>query len=88
MGCICSHLGVEVSAGREAKTFDTRSFIMSRPRVEEAQTRTQQHLQLKEEGQSVLPRTVQAGYRPFKDKNMRLHFVSFILVSFLCASFL
>ncbi|XP_056219563.1 zinc finger CCCH domain-containing protein 14 isoform X2 [Seriola aureovittata] len=54
-------VGVEVAAGSEAKTFDTRSFIMSRPQLEESQNRSQQRLQVKGEVQSALPRTVQAS---------------------------
>ncbi|KAG7506278.1 zinc finger CCCH domain-containing protein 14 isoform X1 [Solea senegalensis] len=53
--------GVEVAAGSEEKGFDTRSFIMSRPRLEESQTRTPQHLQVKGEVYSAVPRTVQAS---------------------------
>ncbi|XP_067338895.1 zinc finger CCCH domain-containing protein 14 isoform X2 [Channa argus] len=53
--------GVEVAAGSEAKAFDTRSFIMSRPQLEEAQARPQQRHQLKKEVQPALPRTVQAS---------------------------
>ncbi|XP_071335301.1 zinc finger CCCH domain-containing protein 14 isoform X2 [Trachinotus anak] len=56
-----SDYGVEVAAGGEAKTFDTRSFIMSRPQLEESRSRTQQHLQVKGEVQPALPRTVQAS---------------------------
>ncbi|XP_022622822.1 zinc finger CCCH domain-containing protein 14 isoform X1 [Seriola dumerili] len=54
-------VGVEVAAGSEAKTFDTRSFIMSRPQLEESQNRAQQRLQVKGEVQPALPRTVQAS---------------------------
>ncbi|XP_023259269.1 zinc finger CCCH domain-containing protein 14 isoform X2 [Seriola lalandi dorsalis] len=54
-------VSVEVAAGSEAKTFDTRSFIMSRPQLEESQNRSQQRLQVKGEVQSALPRTVQAS---------------------------
>ncbi|XP_047184786.1 zinc finger CCCH domain-containing protein 14 isoform X2 [Scophthalmus maximus] len=53
--------GVEVAAGSESKTFDTRSFIVSRPQLEQTQNRTQQHLQVKDEVRSALPRTVQPG---------------------------
>ncbi|XP_018549979.1 zinc finger CCCH domain-containing protein 14 isoform X1 [Lates calcarifer] len=53
--------GVEVTAGSEGKTFDTRSFIMSRPQPDESQTRAQQRLQVKGEVQPALPRTVQAS---------------------------
>ncbi|XP_040920927.1 zinc finger CCCH domain-containing protein 14 isoform X2 [Toxotes jaculatrix] len=56
-----SDYGVEVSAGSEAKTFDTRSFIMSRPQLEESQNRTLQRLQVKGELHPALPRTVQAS---------------------------
>ncbi|KAM4713691.1 zinc finger CCCH domain-containing protein 14 isoform 2-T2 [Anableps anableps] len=50
-----SEYGVEAPAGCEQKTFDTRSFIMSRPTIEEASVRSQQHVQ-----PPALPRTVQA----------------------------
>ncbi|XP_026197847.1 zinc finger CCCH domain-containing protein 14 isoform X2 [Anabas testudineus] len=53
--------GPEVAGGSETKSFDTRSFIMSQPQLEEAQTRTHQRLHLKEDGQAALPRTVQAS---------------------------
>ncbi|XP_062267764.1 zinc finger CCCH domain-containing protein 14 isoform X2 [Platichthys flesus] len=53
--------GVEVAAGSDAKPFDTRSFIMSRPKLEESQTTTLQHLQVKGEVHSAVPRTVQAS---------------------------
>nr|XP_020472987.1 zinc finger CCCH domain-containing protein 14 [Monopterus albus] len=53
--------GTEVPAGSEAKTFDTRSFIMSRAQLEVSQPRPQQRLQLKEEVPHALPRTVQAS---------------------------
>ncbi|XP_019953354.1 zinc finger CCCH domain-containing protein 14 isoform X3 [Paralichthys olivaceus] len=56
-----SHYVAEVPAGSDAKTFDTRSFIVSRPKLEESQTTTQQHLQVKGEVYSALPRTVQAS---------------------------
>ncbi|XP_017282852.1 zinc finger CCCH domain-containing protein 14 isoform X2 [Kryptolebias marmoratus] len=46
--------GVEAAAECEAKPFDTRSFIMSRPVLEEPSVRSQQQVQ------SALPRTVQA----------------------------
>lgn len=46
----------EVTAPRgDAKAFDTRSFIMSRPQVEEESARVQQN------SRSALPRTVQAN---------------------------
>lgn len=51
--------GVEASAGSEAKAFDTRSFIMSRLQVEEPSVRSR--LQVKDEVQSALPRTVQTS---------------------------
>lgn len=61
--CICVELaGVEVNAGNEEKPFDTRSFIMNRPQLEESQTRAQQQLQVKGEVHSAVPRTVQARY--------------------------
>ncbi|XP_041832548.1 zinc finger CCCH domain-containing protein 14 isoform X2 [Melanotaenia boesemani] len=44
----------EVTTGCEPKTFDTRSFIMSRPLLEESPVRSRQ------QGQSALLRTVQA----------------------------
>ncbi|XP_047243055.1 zinc finger CCCH domain-containing protein 14 [Girardinichthys multiradiatus] len=47
--------GVEIPAGSEPKTSDTRSFIMSRPPLEEASVRSQQQVQ-----PPALPRTVQA----------------------------
>ncbi|XP_026175178.1 zinc finger CCCH domain-containing protein 14 isoform X2 [Mastacembelus armatus] len=53
--------GVELTAGNEAKAFDTRSFIMSKPQLEESHTKTQQHVQLKDGVQPGLPRTVQAS---------------------------
>lgn len=53
--------GAEVAAGSEAKTFDTRSFIVSRPQLQEPAARSQQRLQGKEEVHSALPRTVQAS---------------------------
>lgn len=49
--------GAEAPAGREPKTSDTRSFIMSRPVIEEASARSQQQVQ-----PPALPRTVQARY--------------------------
>ncbi len=55
-------IGVQVDAGIDAKTFDTRSFIMSRPQLQEPAARNQQRPQAKEEVQFALPRTVQAGY--------------------------
>ncbi|XP_033503739.1 zinc finger CCCH domain-containing protein 14 isoform X2 [Epinephelus lanceolatus] len=56
-----SDYGAEVAAGSEAKPFDTRSFIMSRPQLEEATARIQQRPPVKGEVQSALPRTVQAS---------------------------
>ncbi|XP_051265435.1 zinc finger CCCH domain-containing protein 14 isoform X1 [Dicentrarchus labrax] len=58
-----SDYGVEVATGSEAKTFDTRSFIVSRPQLQEPQARSQQRLQSlgKEDVLSALPRTVQAS---------------------------
>lgn len=56
-----SGYGIQVGAGIEAKTFDTRSFIVSRPQLQEPAARGQQHLQAKEEVQFALPRTVQAS---------------------------
>ncbi|XP_042246467.1 zinc finger CCCH domain-containing protein 14 isoform X3 [Thunnus maccoyii] len=56
-----SDYGVEVAANNESKTFDTRSFIMSRPQLEEPQIRSQQRLQAKEEVLPALPRTIQAS---------------------------
>ncbi|XP_070705117.1 zinc finger CCCH domain-containing protein 14 isoform X2 [Pempheris klunzingeri] len=53
--------GAEVATGSEAKAFDTRSFIMSRPQLQEPAARGQQRLQVKDEVQSALPRTVQAS---------------------------
>ncbi|XP_030577900.1 zinc finger CCCH domain-containing protein 14 isoform X2 [Archocentrus centrarchus] len=47
--------GIEVTAGSEVKTFDTRSFIMSRPQVGESPVGNQQQVL------SALPRTVQAS---------------------------
>lgn len=47
--------GVQVNAGGDSKAFDTRSFIMSRPQLEEPAARSQQQVQ------TALPRTVQAG---------------------------
>eukprot|EP00064_Thunnus_orientalis_P003467 superscaffoldBa00000282_g3476 len=56
-----SDYGVEVAANNESKTFDTRSFIMSRPQLEEPQIRSQQRLQAKDEVLPALPRTIQAS---------------------------
>ncbi|KAL3979801.1 hypothetical protein ACER0C_018351 [Sarotherodon galilaeus] len=47
--------GVEVTAGGEVKTFDTRSFIMSRPQVGESPVGNQQQVL------SAVPRTVQTS---------------------------
>lgn len=49
-------LGVEVTAGGEVKTFDTRSFIMSRPQVGESPVGNQQQVL------SAVPRTIQTRY--------------------------
>lgn len=49
-------LGVEVTAGGEVKTFDTRSFIMSRPQVGESPVGNQQQVL------SAVPRTVQTRF--------------------------
>ncbi|KAM9338845.1 zinc finger CCCH domain-containing protein 14 [Symphorus nematophorus] len=56
-----SEYGAEVATGSEAKTFDTRSFIVSRPQLQEAPAISQQHLQVKEDIQAALARTVQAS---------------------------
>lgn len=56
-----SDYGVEVIADSEAKPFDTRSFIMSRPQLGESTARSQQRPPVKGEVQSALPRTVQAS---------------------------
>nr|XP_046229826.1 zinc finger CCCH domain-containing protein 14 isoform X2 [Scatophagus argus] len=56
-----SDVGEQSDCGSEAKTFDTRSFIMSRPQLQEPPARNQQRLQAKEEVHSALPRTVQAS---------------------------
>ncbi|XP_020494478.2 zinc finger CCCH domain-containing protein 14 isoform X1 [Labrus bergylta] len=59
-----SECGVEVTASGEAKPFDTRSFIMSQPRLQEpAAARSQQRLLVREDVQSALPRSIQ----PSKD---------------------
>lgn len=55
-------VGVKVVDGSEAKTFDTRSFIMSQPQLQGPQPRNQQHPQARDGVQSALPRTVQARY--------------------------
>lgn len=55
-------VGVKVVDSSEAKTFDTRSFIMSQPQLQEPQPRNQQHPQARDGVQSALPRTVQARY--------------------------
>lgn len=55
-------LDVEVAAGSETKSHDTRSFIMSRPQLQESSPRIQQHLQAKEEDYPNMPRTVQPWY--------------------------
>ncbi|KAM3860947.1 zinc finger CCCH domain-containing protein 14 [Diretmus argenteus] len=54
-------LGVEVAEGSDTKAFDTRSFIMSRPQLAEPLVRTQQRLQVKEDVQAAVPRTVQTS---------------------------
>ncbi|XP_008288610.1 zinc finger CCCH domain-containing protein 14 isoform X2 [Stegastes partitus] len=51
--------GVEVTAGGEAKAFDTRSFIMSRLQAEEPSVRSR--LQIKDDVKLALPRTVQTS---------------------------
>ncbi|XP_071394086.1 zinc finger CCCH domain-containing protein 14 isoform X1 [Centroberyx affinis] len=56
-----SDYGVEVAEGSEAKAFDTRSFIMSRPLLEEPAVRSQQRLQVKEDVQPAALRMVQAS---------------------------
>ncbi|XP_056150470.1 zinc finger CCCH domain-containing protein 14 isoform X2 [Lampris incognitus] len=52
---------VEVAESCEPKNFDTRSFIMSRPLLEETQSRNQLQPQVKEDIQPAIPRTVQAS---------------------------
>ncbi|XP_028996857.1 zinc finger CCCH domain-containing protein 14 isoform X2 [Betta splendens] len=54
-------LAAEGSGGSDTKAFDTRSFIMSRPQLEEAYTRAPQRLQVKGEIQAAVPRTVQSS---------------------------
>ncbi|XP_040016874.2 zinc finger CCCH domain-containing protein 14 isoform X2 [Gasterosteus aculeatus] len=56
-----SDYGIEVVEGSETKPFDTRSFIVSRPQLEETSTRSQLHPQVKGEVQSAVPRTLQSG---------------------------
>lgn len=59
-----SEYGVEVAAaGSEPKTFDTRSFIVSRPQLQEAPARNQLRLQalVRDGVQPGLPRTVQSS---------------------------
>lgn len=56
-----SEYGVGVSADSGAKPFDTRSFIMSQPRLQELAATSQQHLLVREDVQSMLPRTVQTS---------------------------
>lgn len=56
-----SESGVEVAAGTEAKPFDTRSFIMSRPQLGESTARSQQRPQVKGDVQSAIPRMVQSS---------------------------
>uniref|UniRef100_UPI0037E96F34 zinc finger CCCH domain-containing protein 14 n=1 Tax=Semicossyphus pulcher TaxID=241346 RepID=UPI0037E96F34 len=48
-----SDYGVEVAAGSEAKSFNTRSFIMSQPRLQEPAARIQQRLLVREDGQPI-----------------------------------
>ncbi|XP_054474985.1 zinc finger CCCH domain-containing protein 14 isoform X1 [Anoplopoma fimbria] len=52
---------VEVTEGGDAKPFDTRSFIVSRPQLGETSTRSQLRPQVKGEVPSAIPRTVQAS---------------------------
>ncbi|XP_074471632.1 zinc finger CCCH domain-containing protein 14 isoform X2 [Sebastes fasciatus] len=59
-----SDYGVEVTAaaaGGDAKPFDTRSFIVSRPQLGESTAKSQQRPPVKGEVQSAVPRTVQAS---------------------------
>ncbi|XP_070844023.1 zinc finger CCCH domain-containing protein 14 isoform X2 [Chaetodon trifascialis] len=56
-----SDYGIEIAAGSETKTFDTRSFIVSPPQLQEPSARNQQRLQVREDVQSALLRTVQAS---------------------------
>ncbi|XP_034555598.1 zinc finger CCCH domain-containing protein 14 isoform X2 [Notolabrus celidotus] len=56
-----SEYGVEVAAGSETKPFDTRSFIVSQPQLQQPEARSQQRLLVREDVQSALPRTVQAS---------------------------
>ncbi|KAM4632767.1 zinc finger CCCH domain-containing protein 14 isoform 2-T2 [Polymixia lowei] len=56
----CDH-DVEAAEGSEGKAFDTRSFIMSRPQLEEPPVRSQLQLQVKELIKPAIPRTVQAS---------------------------
>ncbi|KAM6906113.1 zinc finger CCCH domain-containing protein 14 isoform 1-T1 [Lycodopsis pacificus] len=51
----------EVAEGSDAKPFDTRSFIVSRPQLGESSTRSQHPPPVKGEVQSAIPRTVQAS---------------------------
>lgn len=76
--CFCgTALGAEGAGGSDTKPFDTRSFIMSRPQLEEAFSRSQR-LQVKGEIQAALPRTVQTRCR------QRLLF--FVTVSLIASS--
>ncbi|KAM9839950.1 zinc finger CCCH domain-containing protein 14 [Aulostomus maculatus] len=52
---------MEVAVSSETKPFDTRSFIMSQPQMEESNARNQQRLKLKDDVHPALPRTVQAS---------------------------
>ncbi|XP_076613148.1 zinc finger CCCH domain-containing protein 14 isoform X3 [Chaetodon auriga] len=56
-----SDYGIEITEGSETKTFDTRSFIVSPPQLQEPSARNQQRLQVREDVQSALLRTVQAS---------------------------
>ena len=66
-------VGAEVAAGSDAKTFDTRSFIVSRPQLQETPAVSQQRLQVKEDIQSALARTVQARYTHRRDSLRSVH---------------
>lgn len=65
--------GVEVTESSDTKAFDTRSFIMSRPQLEESETRSQQHAKLKEDIQSALLRTVQSRYTDIYTTDLPIH---------------
>ncbi|XP_074542043.1 zinc finger CCCH domain-containing protein 14 [Halichoeres trimaculatus] len=56
-----SQYGVEVAAGSTAKPFDTRSFIMSQPQLQDPEARSQQRLLVREDALTALPRTVQSS---------------------------